>query len=114
MIITGEKAIKREIVPGVFQTHFIDKQFGSGGVSMGMVTIQPGAGIPPHVHRVEDAMVVVEGEGIFLVGEQGIPFKAGMGLLAPAGVRHGLKNNGENPLKIVYTWPSIEVERFFD
>jgi len=113
MIIKKEKAIQKEIVPGVFQIQYIDKFSGSGAVSMGAVTLQAGAALKVHIHKVEDAMVVIEGKGVFILGGEEHPIEEGMALLAPAGMPHGLVNTSNAPLKIVYTWPSVEVERFF-
>ncbi len=113
MIVDKTQAKQNEISPGVCITHYIDKDKGSGGVSMGMVELLPGTHIKKHFHKVEDSMIVIAGEGIFIVDDTEYPIKEGMGLLAPAGVPHALKNNGHIPLRIVYTWPSVEVERFF-
>lgn len=113
MIIKKELAIQREIVPGVSQIHYIDKFSGSGGVSMGMVTLQAGTAIKVHTHKVEDAMVILEGKGIFILGDKEHPVEEGMAVIASAGTPHGFKNNSDAPLRLVYTWPSVEVERFF-
>ncbi|MCR4443386.1 MAG: cupin domain-containing protein [Peptococcaceae bacterium] len=113
MIVKKEQAIHREVVPGVFQTHYIDKSSGAGGVSMGVVTLQPGAGLKPHTHKVEDAMIIIEGKGLFILGDREYPIEEGMAVMAPAGTPHGLRNNGDKPLRIVYTWPAVEVERYF-
>ena len=113
MIVTKEQAIQREVVPGVSQIHYLDKATGSGAVSMGVVILQPGAALRQHTHKAEDAMIVIEGKGLMLVGDQEIPIEEGMALLAPANTLHGLKNNSDKPLRIVYTWPAVEVQRFF-
>lgn len=113
MIIEKSQAKQNEVVPGVHITHYIDKDKGSGGVSMGVVVLLPGAQIRSHIHKVEDAMIVVAGSGIFVLDGIEHHIEEGMSLLAPAGVPHGLKNNGNTPLRIVYTWPSVEVERIF-
>lgn len=113
MVINQEEAVQRELVPGVFQTHYIDKHTGAGGVSMGTVTLGPGTALKLHTHKVEDAMVVVEGEGTFLLNGKEYPIREGVAVVAPAGMPHGLKNDSAYTLKIVYTWPSVEVERSF-
>ena len=113
MIIKEEDAIQRELVPGLFQIHYIDKSSGAGGVSMGVVTLMPGAQLKTHVHKLEDAMIVIEGKGLLILEGEEYPIEEGMGLLAPAGKPHGLKNNSDKPLRIVYTWPGVDVERVF-
>ncbi|MDX9872590.1 MAG: cupin domain-containing protein [Clostridia bacterium] len=113
MIVPKEKALHKEVIPGVQQIHYIDKGSGAGAVSLGMVILQPGAVLRQHIHKVEDAMLVIEGRGVMMDNGVEYPIEEGMGLLAPANTLHGLKNNSDKPLKIVYTWPSVEVERFF-
>ncbi|MDX9872880.1 MAG: cupin domain-containing protein [Clostridia bacterium] len=113
MIIKKEQAIQRELVPGVHQIHYIDKVTGTGGVSMGTVTLQPGAALKVHKHKVEDAMVIIEGKGIFILGDKEYPIEEGMAVYAPAATPHGLKNNSDAPLRIVYTFPAVDVERYF-
>lgn len=113
MIVTKEQAIQREIMPGISQIHYIDKFSGSGGVSMGTVTLQPGTALKVHTHKLEDAMIIIEGKGLFVLGDKEHSIEQGMAVVAPAGMPHGLKNNSDKPLTIVYTWPSVDVERVF-
>lgn len=113
MIINKEQAIHKEVIPGIQQIHYIDKSTGSGAVSLGIIVLQPGTSLRQHTHKVEDAMVVIEGKGLMLENGVEHPIEEGMALLAPANTFHGLKNNSDKPLKIVYTWPSVDVERFF-
>jgi len=113
MIVKKEEAIHREVVPGVSQIHYLDKNTGAGAVSMGIVILQPGAALKQHTHKAEDAMIVIEGKGLMLVGDEEHPIEEGMALLAPANTLHGLKNNSDKPLRIVYTWPAVDVARYF-
>ncbi len=113
MIIKKEKAIQREISSGIFQIHYIDKYSGSGGISMGVVTLQAGTALKIHTHKVEDAMVIVEGKGTFILAGEEQPIEEGMAVVAPAGMMHGLRNTSDAPLKIAYAWPSVEVEKVF-
>ena len=113
MIVNKEQAVSREVVPGIFQIHYIDKCTGSGGVSMGSVTLKPGTMLNIHTHKVEDAMVIIEGKGLFFLDGEEHSIEKGMAVVAPAGVPHGLKNDGTTDLKLVYTWPAVEVDRYF-
>lgn len=80
---------------------------------MGEVVLAPGTEIKGHYHKVEDVMIVLDGRGSFILDGTEHPIEAGMGIIAPAGRVHGLKNNSEANLRIVYAWPSVDVERFF-
>lgn len=57
--------------------------------------IKPGQHIHPHVHAGDHVWVVLEGEGLFLSeGQDALPIKPGTILSAPAGISHGIENNG--------------------
>lgn len=111
MIIKKQQTASRELMPGITQIPYWDKDTGSGAVSMGMVTLAPGCALPPHRHKVEDAMIVIAGQGMFVVDGCEMVAEAGDALLAPAGSVHYLRNDGTVPFSVVYTWPSVEVER---
>jgi quercetin dioxygenase-like cupin family protein len=56
----------------------------------------------PHTHEVQDKIYyVLEGRGRFTLGgtEQGV--SSGEALVAPAGVAHGLVNDGPEPLLVL-------------
>ena len=112
MVVKSNDVLRRELLPGAMQSHIWDKNTGAGSVSMGVITLQPGVALKPHRHLVEDAMVVISGTGSFVVDDLVTPIAAGDGLLAPAGTTHFIRNDGSEPLVIVYTWPSVQVERF--
>lgn len=46
-------------------------------------------------HSRDEAYVVVEGEGTFLMGDKRVPFKPGDFLFVPAGVAHRFEDFGE-------------------
>jgi len=102
-----------ELMPGVTQDRCWDQTTGAGSVTMGVITLQPGTELKPHYHLVEDAMIVISGSGVFVVEGTETPIAAGDGALAPANTRHFIRNNGTEPLVIVYTWPSVQVARLF-
>ena len=49
---------------------------------------------PPHTHRAEEFILVLEGSVEMMIGEQSNKGKAGDILFAPSNVPHGLKNDG--------------------
>lgn len=113
MVLKKECVTSVEVMPGIVRDHYWDQQTGAGSVTMGVITLQPGTELQPHYHLVEDAMVVVSGSGVFVVEGTETPVTAGDGMLAPANARHFLRNNGAEPLVIVYTWPAVQVARLF-
>ena len=44
---------------------------------------------------------VLEGQGLFLLEGAELPMRAGQLLVAPEGVPHGVRNNGENRLLVL-------------
>lgn len=64
--------------------------------------LKPGQHIHPHVHAGDHVWIVLEGEGKFLSdGLSDLPIKPGMILSAPAGISHGVENNGDTGLVFV-------------
>jgi quercetin dioxygenase-like cupin family protein len=62
-----------------------------------LVSLQPGAVVPEHMHEHQDEIFdVVEGEGIFVLSGQEIALKPGMTLCVPANLQHGLRA-GDHP-----------------
>lgn len=114
MTVISRKDVQvKELMPGIKQYVYLDREKGTGAVTMGEMLIDPGCEIPLHVHKVEDAMIVLSGNGVFIVDDEELSFGPQDSLLAPAGSVHGIKNNGETQLRIIFVWPAVEVERFF-
>jgi quercetin dioxygenase-like cupin family protein len=61
--------------------------------------VAPGQSQTPHVHAGQDKIYyVLEGAGRFRLGGVEERLEAGEALIAPAGVEHGLDNDGPVPL----------------
>jgi quercetin dioxygenase-like cupin family protein len=61
---------------------------------VGLNAFEPGQSHALHAHAgMDKAYVVVEGEGVFLLDGRELPMKSGDLLVAPDGVRHGVRNN---------------------
>ena len=100
--------------PGLSRVTIVERKSGAGALTTRIVTIEPGAQPPPHWHKVEEAMMVLEGEGKAILGDEVLDIKAGETLLGPAGIRHGFINTGSVPIKLAVAFPAVEVETFFD
>jgi mannose-6-phosphate isomerase-like protein (cupin superfamily) len=70
------------------------------------VRVNPGySPPPPHQHPEEEILLVVEGEGEFLLDGQASPCAAGTMLYAAPGHSHGINNTGSEPLTLhVFKW----------
>jgi quercetin dioxygenase-like cupin family protein len=70
--------------------------FQSERMLVGLNTLSPGQIQHLHEHQEQDKFyLVLEGEGVFTVGEEKQECGAGMLVLAPAGVPHGVENHGK-------------------
>lgn len=98
--------------PGVTRQRIVDRDTGAGSLSISLVTIEPGAAVKTHRHKIEEAMLVVEGEGLAILGSERMPIKAGETLHAPAGVQHGFVNTGSTPMVVSGIFPAVDIEIF--
>ncbi len=58
--------------------------------------------------------MVIEGEGLAILGDERFPIKANETLLAPAGVKHGFVNTGSRPMVVTTAFPAVDIEVIFD
>jgi quercetin dioxygenase-like cupin family protein len=64
--------------------------------------VAPGQSQKAHTHAAEDKIYyVLEGAGRFTLGGEEERLTAGEALIAPAGVEHGLWNDGAEPLLVL-------------
>jgi mannose-6-phosphate isomerase-like protein (cupin superfamily) len=110
-LIRQDQSIADSPGPGVHRQTYASRQHGSGALTTRVVTFEPGAR-NVHWHKIEEAMLVIEGEGKAILGDQELDIKAGDTLLGPANVRHGFVNTGAVPLKLVVAFPGVDVETF--
>jgi quercetin dioxygenase-like cupin family protein len=113
-IIRHDDCERDEPQPGIRRLTVVHRATGAGALTMRVVTVDPGVATRPHWHKIEEAMMVLEGEGQALLGAETMPIRAGETLLGPARLRHGFVNTGPGPLKLVVAFPAVEVETFFD
>lgn len=68
------------------------------------LVVAPGFTVDPHTHDAEvDAFLVLEGELVFTVGERELVGPAGTWVAAPPGARHGFRNAGPAPARLLNT-----------
>ena len=73
--------------------------FEGAGLRLGTTCLEPAQEQPTHVHDDHDKFYyVVEGHGEFVVGDETRGAGAGMVVWAPAGIKHGVANNGSTRL----------------
>jgi quercetin dioxygenase-like cupin family protein len=99
-----------EVVPGVVRRAIVGRETGSDSLSTSYVTIAPGASTPVHLHQVEEAMFLCQGEGLAILGDETFPVKAPATVLSPPGVKHGFINNSAAPMVVSGNFPVLDVE----
>ena len=76
--------------------------FRSERILVGLNSFEPGQEHQLHAHSGMDKVYqVVEGTGVFLLEDRELAMEAGVMLIAPEGVPHGIRNVGEGRLVVV-------------
>jgi mannose-6-phosphate isomerase-like protein (cupin superfamily) len=72
-----------------------------------LMTIPPGGEIGEEVHKVDQTLVFVDGDGSAIVAGETSPVHAGSLAFVPAGTKHNFRNTGSIPLRLytVYAPP---------
>jgi quercetin dioxygenase-like cupin family protein len=99
-----------EVAPGVVRRAIVGRDTGSDSLTTSYVTIAPGASTPVHLHQVEEAMFVCQGEGLAILGDATFTVRAPATVLSPPGVKHGFINNSSAPMVVSGNFPVLDVE----
>jgi quercetin dioxygenase-like cupin family protein len=76
--------------------------FESARILVGLNSFEPGQEHKLHAHAGMDKVYqVLEGSGVFLLEGREIPMDAGVMLIAPEGVPHGIRNDGGTRLVVL-------------
>ena len=76
--------------------------FRGDSLLLGINCLEPGQAQKPHDHANQDKFYyVIEGSGRFQLGDQHVTAAAGEVIWAPAGLIHGVENEGENRLTLL-------------
>jgi len=102
-----------EFVPGFVENYerriLVNPDKGSGAITLGEAIMNPGAELPMHTHRIEEVMVITRGTATAILGDETYTLNQGDVILAPAGVKHLLANQGQEPASFLFFYPAIEV-----
>lgn len=76
--------------------------FQSERMLVGLNAFEPGQEHRLHAHAGMDKLYhVLAGSGVFLLQGSELPMEAGMMLIAPEGVSHGIRNTGDGRLLVL-------------
>jgi len=93
----------------------VDKQ-NTGTETLSLLTedIPPGDGIPVHYHSSEEEFIYIgEGDGIFTFGDEQYEVTSGSMALVPRTVWHGLRNESDDMLRMVFGYTPSGFEDYF-
>jgi quercetin dioxygenase-like cupin family protein len=98
--------------PGLATRIVLGRGRGSRSLHIEEVTVAPDARIPRCVNpHTEVAVIVQEGRLDALIGRERTTLGPGDALLAPAGSAHGFLNRYPDPARLLFVYPSQEIER---
>ena len=76
--------------------------FSSERIMVGLNAFEPDQEHKLHAHEGMDKVYhVIEGSGVFVLEDRNLAMEAGVMLIAPEGVPHGIKNTGEERLLVL-------------
>jgi mannose-6-phosphate isomerase-like protein (cupin superfamily) len=82
--------------------HFKTTLFQSNHLMIGLNCLEPGQAQPAHVHHSADKFYyIVEGRGLFQIGDETREVGVGIVVWAPADVSHGVENRSESRLTLL-------------
>lgn len=86
----------------VGNVEFLARTADTPRFTFGIIEIAPGRELDEHVHAQEDdAFYIVEGEMTFVFGDRRVTAAPGTFVLVPPGVRHGFRNEGIRPVRML-------------
>lgn len=92
----------------------VNASVGAGYLDMGELIIAPGEKMPLHIHPAhEEAMYVLDGPLNYVLGDERGEAATGDVILAPANVQHEISNPSHEPRRIMFIFPTTNVQRVF-
>jgi mannose-6-phosphate isomerase-like protein (cupin superfamily) len=86
----------------VGNVEFLARTADTPRFTFGIIEIQPGRELEAHVHDDEDdAFYILSGEMTFVVEGEDVAAPPGTFVLLPPGVRHGFRNDGAEPVRMM-------------
>ena len=75
--------------------------------------LPPGASEGSHIHdgenTLEEFYYFISGRGVMWMDDEEMPVGPGDSVMAPPGVDHGFRTEGDDPLKLVIVWGAPEI-----
>lgn len=105
-LITIDKILSLEAVPGEV-LHIVEgKSHGFDSLTLGFSETKPGSGAPPHIHKCEEALVLLDGIVEYKIGEKTFVAQAPHVVRIPANTIHSFKNIGTKTINVIGIFPT--------
>jgi quercetin dioxygenase-like cupin family protein len=98
---------------GVKTVPLAGKWIDSATLTNGVTSFEPGAAIALHYHNCDESVTILEGEAFCEIDGEVFQIKALDTAFIPAGIPHRFWNASDLPMKIVWTYASVNVTRTF-
>ena len=103
-----------ESLPGLSRWNMVNAAAGAGHLEVGELAIAPGEQVRLHIHEThEEAMYILDGPMNYVLGDESGVLEAGDMMLAPAAVKHSLQNPGDEPRRLLFIFPTTNVQRTY-
>jgi quercetin dioxygenase-like cupin family protein len=108
--MSGHRLIHAElpIVPspsGLPSQHIVTDKIGATSTFLGQQWLGSGDRVLLHTHPVEEAIMILTGQGEASLDGEIVAIAAGVSLFFPAGCVHGFRNTGNTPMHVVIVFP---------
>ena len=98
---------------GVRTVPLAGKWIDSTSLTNGVTLFDPGAAIARHYHNCDESVTILEGEAACEVDGEQFTLKTFDTTFIPAGIPHRFWNASTAPMKILWTYASVNVTRTF-
>jgi mannose-6-phosphate isomerase-like protein (cupin superfamily) len=88
-----------------FRTLFSKGATPSEGMTCGVAELQPGEWLGLHRHAPPEVYYVFAGAGVVSLDGREIPVKAGSAVFIPGMAEHGIRQTGNEILRLFYSFP---------
>ena len=110
-IIRDAQVEFQQLSPGIKSRQLVNQERGAGAITLGEAIMEPATSLPLHTHKVEEAFFIAEGPATIILGDDTYTMETNSAILAPAGVSHLVANKSQKPIRFLFFYPTVQVQR---
>jgi quercetin dioxygenase-like cupin family protein len=96
---------------GAHTIPLVTRRCGSSSVMNGITCFEPGARIGLHFHNCEESVTVLDGDAVAEIDGARHHLRPGDTTWIPAHVPHRFLNEGDRPMRIFWTYATVDATR---